>query len=57
MTEQTDKQEIAELRQVNAELTESFQRCRAMLRACRDKLAANSNEPLEEGEDKDTQIG
>lgn len=48
MTDQTDKQEIAHLKRVNAELTTSFERCRLLLRACRSKLAANSNEPFVE---------
>jgi hypothetical protein len=51
MTDQTDKQEIAHLKRVNAELTTSFERCRSLLLACRRKLAANSNDPLAEQAD------
>jgi hypothetical protein len=40
---QQDKQDIAHLKQVNAELTASLQRCRELLLDCRSKLAANSN--------------
>jgi hypothetical protein len=43
MSEQEDKPEIAALEQVNAELSSSLARCRALLRDCRTKLAANSN--------------
>lgn len=31
---------------VNAQLTESLERCRDLVADCRSKLAANSNEPL-----------
>ena len=48
MTEQEDKQERVELAQVNAELKSSLKRCRALLTDCREKLAANSNEDVEE---------
>lgn len=44
MSDQYDKQEIANLRQINAELTRSLDRCRFLLADCRSKLAANSNE-------------
>jgi hypothetical protein len=31
---------------VNADLTRSLDRCRALVEDCRHKLAANSNEPM-----------
>jgi len=50
MADQQDKQEIAELEELNAELTQSLRRCRKLLSDCRSQLAANSNvpEPLDE---------
>lgn len=45
MSDQQDKQEIAELEQLNAELTRSLVRCRKLLFDCRSQLAANSNMP------------
>ena len=44
MSEQQDSQGIEALEQVNAELTDSLDRCRALLRECRTKLAPNSND-------------
>jgi hypothetical protein len=45
MTDQQDKQETAELKQLNAELTRSLARCRKLLFDCRSQLAANCNMP------------
>ena len=45
MSNQDDKKEIAELAELNAELTKSLDRCRKLLRDCRSQLAANSNKP------------
>ena len=45
MSEQEDKQEIAELEQLDRELTRSLQRCRKLLFDCRSQLAANTNMP------------
>ena len=42
---QDDIQEIAYLERLNEELTRSLARCRALVKDCRAKLAANSNEP------------
>ena len=44
VSDQQHKQEIANMERVNAELTDSLQRCRFLLVECRSKLAANSNE-------------
>jgi len=44
VSNQDDKQEIAELSELNRELTDSLRRCRTILKDCRDRLAANSNE-------------
>jgi hypothetical protein len=45
VSKQTDKQEVADLRRLNAELTRNIQRCRDLLADCREKLAANGNLP------------
>jgi hypothetical protein len=45
MPTENDKQRIADLEDINAELTTSLDRCRAILRDCRNRLSANSNEP------------
>lgn len=45
MSNQRDKQEIAQLEELNAELTRSLVRCRKLLFDCRSHLAANSNIP------------
>ena len=55
MSDQRDKPELAELEQLNAELTRSLARCRRLLFDCRSQLAANSNMPElldEEGDEK-----
>jgi len=52
VSNQDDKQEIAELRELNEELTDSLRRCRVILKDCRDRLAANSNE-VGEPEERD----
>ena len=41
---QQDNQPSEELGELNAELTQSIERCRALLSDCREKLAANSND-------------
>jgi hypothetical protein len=58
MSDQQDNQELAQLTQVNADLTASLKRCRVLLDDCRAKLAANSNEPetgANDDEDEDEQ--
>jgi hypothetical protein len=45
VSKQDDQKEIAQLEQLNDELTESLERCRGLLFECRSKLAANGNEP------------
>lgn len=45
MADQQDKQENAELQQLNAQLTQSLARCRKLLFDCRSQLAANTNMP------------
>ena len=44
VSNQDDKQQIAELRELNEELTAGLRRCRTILEDCRHRLAANSNE-------------
>ncbi|HKP33635.1 MAG TPA: hypothetical protein VJT70_02495 [Sphingomicrobium sp.] len=44
MSEQSDRQESDQLERINAELSASLKSCRAILRDCQQKLAANSNE-------------
>jgi hypothetical protein len=39
-----DKAEIAELERLNAQLSETLDRCRRILGDCRSRLAANGNE-------------
>ena len=52
MSDQQDKQEMANLQRINAELTQSLERCRFLLADCRSKLAANSNEELIEDDEE-----
>jgi hypothetical protein len=42
---QSDSQDFDHLERINQELTASLKSCRAILRDCQQKLAANSNEP------------
>jgi hypothetical protein len=53
VSEQSDNRDFDQLDRINAELTASLKSCRAILRDCQQKLAANSNEVegLEERED------
>jgi hypothetical protein len=53
VSDQQDSQDVAQLRQVNAELTQSLKRCRVLLDDCRAKLAANSNDPMAFDNDDD----
>ena len=48
MSEQSDTQDFDQLERINAELTASLKSCRAILRDCQQKLAANSNELIED---------
>ena len=57
VSNQDDKQEIAELRELNQELTDSLRRCRTILKDCRDRLAANSNDADDLSEDDLSQSG
>lgn len=43
MSNQQDEREIARLEQLNADLSHSLQRCRALLKDCRSRIAANFN--------------
>ena len=52
LSEQSDNREIQQLERINAELEASLKNCRAILRDCQARLAANSNEP-EAGEESD----
>lgn len=45
MIEQQDKQETAYLERVNADLSQSLERCHWLVDDCRSKLASNSNDP------------
>ena len=53
MSEQSDNRDFDQLDRINAELSASLKSCRAILRDCQQKLAANSNdlEVAEERED------
>lgn len=44
MAKNEGKAEIAELERLNAQLSETLDRCRRILADCRSKLAANGNE-------------
>lgn len=57
VSDQQDKQEIARLEQMNAELSKSLTRCRFLLDDCRSKLAANSNEQDLTQEDEGSGVG
>jgi hypothetical protein len=50
VSNQDDRQEIEDLRELNQELTDSLRRCRSILKDCRDHLAANSNEVVDREE-------
>lgn len=54
MSNQKDEQEIAHLERLNASLSQSLQRCRDLLKDCRSRLAANSNDETVPEDDEDT---
>jgi len=59
VSDQQDNSEIARLKKVNADLTRSLDRCRALVDECRSKLAANSNEPVpfdDDDEEKESDL-
>ena len=45
MTIQHDMQSGEQLGELNAKLSQSFKRCRALLTDCREKLTPNDDEP------------
>jgi hypothetical protein len=53
VSEQSDSREFDQLDRITAELSASLKSCRAIMRDCQQKLAANSNEAdsLEDRED------
>ena len=53
MTNHNNVSERAYLERINAELNESLERCRDLLKACRSQLAANSNDETEDGPDEE----
>ena len=55
MSSQQDREQIAQLEEVNAELKKSLKRCRQLLWDCREKLAANANEPSS-ANDQDNEV-
>jgi hypothetical protein len=57
VSDQQDNPETARLKQVNAELSRSLDRCRELVDDCRAKLAANSNEPFMLGNDDEERDG
>ena len=57
MSDQSDKEEIVRLQELNSELSESLNRCRRILRDCREMLAANSNEAELPEEDEESRLG
>lgn len=56
MSDQNDRDEVVRLQELNSELKGSLERCRRILRDCRERLAANSNEEPPE-EDEETRLG
>jgi hypothetical protein len=56
VSEQSDSQNFDQIERINAELTASLKSCRAILRDCQQKLAANSNDPLEAREEEETEL-
>ncbi len=50
-----DKQDMAQLERVNAELKESLKQCRRIVSDCQSRLAANSNEADVEDAELDRQ--
>ena len=56
MPNQEDKRRLVELEQINEDLSESLERCRFLLKACRAKLAANGNDSEQDDEDDRTQL-
>ena len=52
MSEQSDSRDFDQLDRINAELSASLKSCRAILRDCQQKLAANSNE-VDAAEDRE----
>jgi len=48
VSEQSDNQDFDQLERINTELTASLKSCRAILRDCQQKLAANSNELIDD---------
>jgi len=44
LSEQLDNREIQQLERINAELKAGLKNCRAILRDCQERLAANSND-------------
>ena len=57
VSDQDDEREIAELEQLNGELTRSLARCRKLLSDCRSQLAANANMPELLDEDREEMQG
>jgi hypothetical protein len=45
MENRADNRDAAELERLNAQLTDSLERCRRILADCQSKLAANTNQP------------
>jgi hypothetical protein len=56
VTTQNDNKETANLERLNEELTNSLSRCRELVSECRERLAANSNDP-DDLEDCETRLG
>jgi hypothetical protein len=51
--ENEDNQELADVRQANAQLEVSLQRCRQMLFQCREQLSADGNAPAAPANDQE----
>jgi len=53
MLDRNDDEERAKLKRLNEELSVSLKRCRALLKDCRSRLAANSNELHSQADEDD----
>ena len=56
MSEQSHNREFDQIERINAELAASLKSCRAILRDCQQKLAANTNEPQGFGEKEEAEL-
>jgi hypothetical protein len=56
VSEQPDSKDFDQLEQINYELTASLRCCRAIVRDCQQKLAANSNDTDEDHGEQNAEL-